>query len=224
MNEDEIKSIKVLLADDHKLVRDGIKGYLEEDPAITVVAEAGNGEEALEMVVEKDIDVAILDINMPKLDGIKTAEQIRERKSGVKIIALTMLNETQHIRQMLRAGATGYLLKSCSRSELLLAIKSVNAGDTYFSQEVTHSVMQAMRGQSNAKRSKFNQILLTKREKEILHLITLQYSNQEIAGKLFISVRTVEAHKRNLIEKTGSKNVVGLVLYAIENGVQNDDE
>ena len=216
---DEVQTIKVLLADDHELVRDGIKGYLEGEPGIKVVAEAGNGEEAMKLIAEKEIDIAILDINMPKLDGIKTAEKIKASKPGVKIIALTMLNETQHIRQMLRAGASAYLLKSCSRNELLLAIKSVHAGDTYFSQEVTHSVMQAMSGK--AKYSKFNQILLTKREKEILHLITLQYSNQDIAAKLFISVRTVEAHKRNLIEKTGSKNVVGLVLYAIEHGLQN---
>ncbi|TAK46592.1 MAG: response regulator transcription factor [Saprospiraceae bacterium] len=218
---DEVQTIKVLLADDHKLVRDGIKGYLEEDAGIEVVAEAGNGEEALKLIAEKEIDIAILDINMPELDGIKTAEKIKERKPGVKIIALTMLKETQHIRQMLRAGASAYLLKSCSRNELLLAIKAAHAGDTYFSQEVTHSVMQAMSGQGKAQHSKFNQILLTKREKEILHLITLQYSNQDIAAKLFISVRTVEAHKRNLIEKTGSKNVVGLVLYAIEHGLQN---
>lgn len=220
MNE-ETHTIKVLLADDHKLVRDGIKGYLEDNPVIVLAAEAGDGEEALKLIAQKEIDVAILDINMPKLDGIKTAGLIKARKSRVKIIALTMLNETQHIRQMLRAGATGYLLKSCSRTELLQAIKSVHAGDTYFSPEVTRSVMLAMSGKTKATPSKFNPVMLTKREREVLHLITLQYSNQEIADELFISVRTVEAHKRNLIEKTRSKNVVGLVLYAIENSIKN---
>ncbi len=220
----DIKNIKVLIADDHKLVREGIKGYLEDDPSIVVVADASNGEEALEVLAEMEVDVAILDINMPKLDGIKTAGIIKETNPSVKVMALTMLDETQHIRQMLRAGATGYLLKSCSRSELLMAIRAVHAGDTYFSPEVTQAVMSAMTGNIKENTSKFSPVILTKREREVLNFITLQHSNQEIANELFISVRTVEAHKRNLIEKTGSKNVVGLVLYAIENGLQNKKE
>ncbi len=166
-------TIKVLIVDDHKLVRDGIKVYLESDPAIRVVGEAGNGDQVMELISQLDVDLLLLDINMPTLDGVVVAQQVKKHYPEVKILTLTMLSETQYVRQMLQAGAEGYLLKSCS-------------------------------------------------QEEFLKLITQEFSNQEIAEKLFISVRTVEVHKRNLIEKTGVKNIVGLVLYAIENGLDKD--
>lgn len=219
MNND---TIKVLIADDHKLVRDGIKVYLESDPSIVVVAEAGNGDEVLELVANYDVDLLLLDINMPGLDGVVVAEHLKKTQPEIKILTLTMLNETQYVRQMLRAGAEGYLLKSCSQEELLKAIHTIMEGETYFGQDIMKSVMEAMAPRTRPKAQRSYLVELTKREREVLKLITRELSNQEIAEKLFISPRTVEVHKRNLIEKTGSKNVVGLVLYAIENGLDKD--
>ncbi|MAT54301.1 MAG: DNA-binding response regulator [Saprospirales bacterium] len=214
--------IKVLIADDHKLVRDGIKGYLESDPDILVVAEADNGDDAIDLLSHYEVDLLLLDINMPGLDGVVVAEQVKSKYPEVKVLALTMLNETQYVRQMLRAGAEGYLLKSCSQKELLKAIHTICEGETYFGQDVMKSVMEAMTPRTKLKAPRFYPVELTKREMEVLKLITREFTNQEIAEKLFISPRTVEVHKRNLIEKTGSKNIVGLVLYAVENGLDKD--
>ncbi len=212
----------MLIADDHKLVRDGIKGYLETDPSIVVVAEADNGDDAIALVSNCDVNLLLLDINMPGLDGVVVAEQVKSNFPEVKVLALTMLNETQYVRQMLRAGAEGYLLKSCTQEELLSAIHAIYRGETYFGQDIMKSVMEAMAPRTKSKVTRFQPVELTKREQEVLKLITREFSNQEIAEKLFISPRTVEVHKRNLIEKTGSKNIVGLVLYAVENGLDKD--
>ena len=215
-------TIKVLIVDDHKLVRDGIKVYLESDPGIRVVGEAGNGDQVMELISQLDVDLLLLDINMPTLDGVVVAQQVKKHYPEVKILTLTMLSETQYVRQMLQAGAEGYLLKSCSQEELLNAIHKIIEGQTYFGQDIMKSVMEAMTPKTKIKVSRYSTVELTKREREVLKLITQEFSNQEIAEKLFISVRTVEVHKRNLIEKTGVKNIVGLVLYAIENGLDKD--
>lgn len=219
MNEN---AIRVLIADDHKLVRDGIKGYLDSDPEIAVVAEAGDGDEVIRMLMTLDVDLILLDINMPGLDGVAVAEQVKINYPEKKVLALTMLNETQYVRQMLRAGAEGYLLKSCSQEELLKAIHDISNGETYFGQDIMKSVMEAMVPRATNRAPRFAPVELTNREKEVLKLITQEHNNQEIADRLFISTRTVEVHKRNLIEKTGSKNIVGLVLYAIEKGLNKD--
>lgn len=214
--------VKVLIADDHKLVRDGIKLYLESDPSIQVVAEAGNGDEVIQLVNIYEIDLLLLDINMPGLDGAAVAEQLKKSHPDIKILALTMLNETQYVRQMLRAGAKGYLLKSCSQETLLNAIHTIMNGETYFGQDIMKSMMEAMAPRPRNKVLRSYNVELTKREREVLKLITKEMTNQEIAEKLFISPRTVEVHKRNLLEKTGSKNIVGLVLYALEKGLDKD--
>lgn len=214
--------VKVLIADDHKLVRDGIKLYLESDPSIQVVAEAGNGDEVIQLVNIYEIDLLLLDINMPGLDGAAVAEQLKKSHPEIKILALTMLNETQYVRQMLRAGAKGYLLKSCSQETLLNAIHTIMNGETYFGQDIMKSMMEAMAPRPRNKVLRSYNVELTKREREVLKLITKEMTNQEIAEKLFISPRTVEVHKRNLLEKTGSKNIVGLVLYALEKGLDKD--
>lgn len=208
-----------MIADDHKLVRDGIKMYIEDLDFIHIVAEASNGDEVLKILQTTSIDLIILDINMPGLDGIIVARRVKELYPETKILALTMLTETQYIRQMLRAGVEGYLLKSCTQEELFSAIRAIANGETYYGADITRTVMEGFSPRQKSKSpSRFMPIELTKREKQVLYLITKEYTNQEIAKELFISIRTVEVHKRNLIEKTGAKNIVGLVLYAVEHG------
>jgi len=153
------------------------------------------------------------------MDGIELTKEITSKYEDVKIIALTMMNDNLHIKKMMNAGASGYVLKNCSQAELKKAIETVTAGDTYYSPEVTETVMTALM----KKRSKTAvNMPLTEREKEVLILVVEENTNQEIADKLFISQRTVDAHKRNLLEKTGSKNIAGLVVYAINNNLMGD--
>lgn len=219
-----MKKIKIFLVDDHKMIRDGIKFYLDDDERFEIIGEANNGQEALAKIsANNKFDVLITDIVMPQMDGIELVKNIiGESSYDFKIIALTMLSETQHIKRMLNYGIQGYLLKSTSEEEIKKAIVEVAQGGTYYSQEVTTIIMNNLRGEK-AKGSRMAlEIPLTPREKEVLHLIVKEYSNQEIGDELFISVRTVDAHKRNLLEKTGAKNMAGLALYAIEKRLFDD--
>lgn len=216
MNEEKIR---VLIVDDHQLVRDAIRMYLQAMREAEVVGEASDGDQVLEFLQQESVDVILLDINLPDLDGIEVATQVKKQWPQVHILALTMLQETQYVRQMLRTGAEGYLLKSCTQEDLIEAIRTIARGETYFGKDIMKTVMHAMTPKARYLSPRFTPVELTKRELEVLALITQELSNQEIAERLYISVRTVEVHKRNLIEKTGSKNIVGLVLYAIEHGL-----
>lgn len=206
--------LRVLLVDDHKLVRDGIRYYLEGDDQYSIVAEAASGEAAVSLVEPGSIDVALVDINMTGMDGIACTQQLLKTDRNIKVLALTMLNESAPIRGMLDAGAKGYVLKSAGPEEIKKALQAVYQGGTFYSPEVTETVMNSLanRGKAGSQTSG----VLSSRELEVLNLIVKEYSNHEIAEALFISPRTVDAHKRNLLEKTGSKNVAGLVMYAIQ--------
>ncbi len=212
--------IKIMIVDDHKMVREGILSVLQDDPECTVAAEATNGVECLIRMEKEEFDIVLTDISMPRMDGVEMMKTISDKFPNQKVIALTMMGEGQHIRQMLKAGAKGYLLKNCGSKELKKAIKAVYEGENYYSAEVTQIVMDQMSGKKTKKMSV--EVPLTDREKEVLHLILKEYSNVEIADELYISPRTVDAHKRNLIEKTGSKNLAGLVLYAVEKRLFDD--
>ena len=208
--------VKILLVDDHQVIREGLRSYLENNQTFTIVAEAAHGKEALEKLQDEIVDLVIIDINMDVMDGIECTREISKTYPGVKILAFTMVNEGQHIKEMMNAGASGYLLKSSPHSEIVEAIGTIMGGGTHYSQEVTSTVMNNLLSKKVQNSSKsITDIPLTTREKEVLQLISQEYSNQEIADTLFISTRTVEAHKRNLLEKTGCKNVAGLILYAI---------
>ncbi|MGW8123025.1 response regulator [Roseivirga echinicomitans] len=213
-----MKKIKIFLVDDHKMIRDGIKFYLDEDERFEIVGEANNGQEALSMInKDSNFDVLVTDIVMPSMDGIELVKNLIQGATlEYKILALTMLSETQHIKKMLNYGIQGYILKSCGEEEIKKAITEVAAGNTFYSQEVTTIIMNNLRGEKTRGSRMAVDIPLTKREREVLHLIVKEYSNQEIADELFISVRTVDAHKRNLLEKTGAKNMAGLAIYALE--------
>lgn len=211
---------KILIVDDHKVVRDGVALYLENDPDYEVADQVSSGMEALDLLQREKIDLVIIDINMDGIDGIETTRRITKISKEIRVLALTMHNDYQHIKAMMDAGASGYILKSCDEKEMKEAISSILNDEVYYSKEVAQTVMNNL-----AKKKHKNEGLptpLTPREKEIYRLILKEDSNQEIADKLFISVRTVEVHKRNLLEKTGAKNSTGLVLYAIKNNLFDD--
>lgn len=212
---------RIMLVDDHKLVRDGVKSYLERNNNYDIVAESSNGKEALELLKTTPVDLIIMDINMDEMDGITCTKKVTALYPKTKVLALTMLNENQHIKQMLAAGASGYLLKNCDETEFNTAIESIFSIGNYYSPQVTKTIMSSFNN-SKPKSSKGVQIPLTDREKEVLKLILKEFSNKEIAEALFISPRTVEAHKRNLLEKTKSRNTAGLVLYAVSNALFDD--
>jgi DNA-binding NarL/FixJ family response regulator len=215
--------MKILLVDDHKLIRDAIRSYLEGDEEFEVVEEAGNGQEALVLLKSIQIDVAMLDISMPVMGGIECAKEINENYPDVKILALSMHNDNQFITQMGAAGALGYILKNSGEEEVKKALRRVNNGEMYLSPEVQETVMQHKFKSGSIRSNRLVVDLpLTSRETEVLRLIIKEYTNQEIADELFISPRTVDAHKRNLLEKTGAKNIAGLVLYAIEKSLFED--
>lgn len=215
--------IKLFLVDDHKMIREGLKNFLSENDDFEIVAEAENGVDCLNQMENVSVDILLTDLNMPEMDGLELTKAMKEKHPDVKIIALTMMGESQHIKQMLAEGAMGYLLKDCSEEQLTTAIRSVYNDGTYYSPEVTNIILNNIRKVKPAKTSKVvTEMPLTEREKEILHLILKEMSNKEIADTLFVSIRTVDAHKRNLLDKTGSKNVAGLVLYAIERQLFDD--
>ncbi len=211
-------NIKVLLADDHQIVRDGIKLMLEPQVGIDVVAEAENGTEIEHLISDNHIDVAIMDINMPEMDGIAATRLIKDKFPDVKVLALSMSNDDSHIRQMIQAGASGYIMKSAGRQELTKAIYEVMEGRQYFSDQATQSIMMDL-VKNKGKSTSPEPIHITEREKEVLEMIVKEYTNQEIAEKLYISPRTVDAHRRNLLQKTGARNTAGLVRYAFEHGL-----
>jgi len=212
-----MSKIRLFLVDDHKMIRDAMIAYLSQYEGFEVVGEANHGEEALQQInANPEIDVLLTDIIMPQMDGIDLVKKIKDLGYDFKVIALTMLSETQHIKKMLNYGVNGYLLKSASQNEIIEAIKSVYSGQSSYSPQVTNTIMEHLRGGRTTRERTGIEVPLTKREKEVLKLVIEEYTNQEIADKLFISIRTVEAHKRNLLEKTGHKTMAGLAVWAVE--------
>jgi len=218
-----MSKIKLILVDDHKMVREGLKNFIADNPDFEIVAEAENGLDCLDQLKSVETDIVLTDLNMPEMDGLELTKSLKQQHPEIKVIALTMMEDSQHIKQMLVEGAMGYLLKNCKEQELTLAIKNVYNGGTYYAPEVTQIILNSIRRvKPNIPSRIVTRMPLTVREKEVLYLILKEHSNQEIAEKLFISVRTVDAHKRNLLDKTGSKNLAGMILHAIENQIFDD--
>ncbi|MEX0844472.1 MAG: response regulator transcription factor [Balneolaceae bacterium] len=210
-------NIRIGIVDDHEIVRDGIKLLLEDEPGFEITFMAQHGKEGLEYCKSQEVDIVIMDITMPVMDGIEATNIIKEQYPDVKVLALTMLSEDQHIRKMIKAGASGYIFKSSGKKELIKAINTIINGQHYFSEGATQSILQELVNPVVTKHKDAEDVHITERELEILKLIVNEYTNQEIAEKLFVSVRTVDAHRRNLLQKTGAKNTAGLVKYAIKN-------
>jgi DNA-binding NarL/FixJ family response regulator len=210
----DAKKIRLLVADDHAIVRDGIVSLLAKEQAIHVVCTASGGYEVLEIISKNEIDVCILDINMPGLDGIETAKLIRQRKPETRIIMLTTYNDREIISELVHAGVSGYMLKNSDKEELVEAINKVMRGRHYFSDEVEKIILEGLTEKKNTE-----VIPLTDRELEVVQLLAREYTNDEIAAELHISYRTVETHRKNIMQKTKSGNLAGLIKYAYSKGL-----
>ena len=210
--------VKILVADDHKVFREGIISLLQHIPELCVVAEAGSAEEAISETKKHQPNLVLMDITMGDSNGIEATAILKNNFPGLNVLVLTMHDEYSYISKVLKAGASGYILKDAGKDELISAIRAVASGNTFFSQRVSSSILRNLLPNEKIKQEKKG-VALTKREIEILKLITEEYSNTQIAAKLFISARTVDTHRRNLLEKIGVKNTAGLVKYAIKHGI-----
>lgn len=209
---------KVILVDDHKLFRDGLKLLLNNSGKVEVVAEASNGIEFLE-IIENYLDaIVFMDIQMPEMNGIEATKKSLAKYPDLKIIALTMFGDDEYYYQMIEAGVKGFLLKSTDLDEVLDSIEIVAKGENCFSKELLYSIVRNL---SQAKKTNFVDPNLSDREIEILQLICEGLSNQDIADRLFISKRTVDKHRSNILEKTGTNNTASLVMYSIKQGIIN---
>jgi len=204
--------IKIIIADDHSIIRDGLKAMLEKNDFCRIVGEAANGEELLELLKTTTCDVVCTDISMPVMDGVEATKQIVKNFPKVKVMCLSMHEEAGFIKKMMEAGAVGYVFKDSSKDELKEAIQAVESGKKYFNQKLFDILLNMESGGKEIS-------VLSSREKEILKLIAEEYTNPEIAEKLFLSVRTVDTHRQNLIQKLDVKNTAGLVKYAIKSGL-----
>jgi DNA-binding NarL/FixJ family response regulator len=208
-----MEKIRIIITDDHQLFRNGLKILLNAFQEFEVTGEASNGEEFLRIIKNTPADVVLMDINMPEMDGIEATRRGLKLCPALDIIALSMYGEEEYYYKMVDAGAKGFLLKDSDISEVKEAILTVRKGGSYFSQELLYHVIQKIKHRENESKS----ANLSKREKEILLKICEGLSNQEIAETLFISKRTVDKHRANLLGKTNSKNTASLILFAIRN-------
>jgi len=208
-----MEKIRIIIADDHQLFRNGLKILLNAFPDFDVAGEASNGEEFLRLIRTVRADVALMDINMPEMDGIEATRKGLKIVPGLNVIALSMYGEEEYYYKMVDAGAKGFLLKDSDINEVRDAILTVIKGGSYFSQELLYHVIQKIKHREHESKT----ANLSRREKEILLKICEGLSNQEIAETLFISKRTVDKHRANLLGKTNSKNTASLILFAIKN-------
>lgn len=207
-------SYRIALVDDHALFRTGLRGLLEHSTDHTVVAEAASGEEFLGMLQGLEADLVFMDFSMPGMDGAETTERALERRPDLRIITLSMFGEESYYTRMVKAGACGFLLKDSGIDEVIEAIDQVMTEGSYFSPQLLLSITRRMHLEATTLEDP-----LSEREKEILIAICRGLSNQEIADELFISKRTVDKHRANILEKTGCKNTAALVVYAIRTGI-----
>lgn len=210
-----MEQYSVILVDDHKLFREGLKLLLENLTYIKKVDEAGNGKEFLKLVEKYHPDIVFMDIEMPEMDGITATQQALKLFPDLNIIALSMYGDENYYSQMINAGAKGFILKNSGIQDVEAAIQTVISGNNYFSQEILNRLINGIGGKSKTKKS--NE--LSEREEEVLYHICKGSSNQEIANILYLSKRTVDKHRENILSKTNAKNTAGLVMFAVKNGI-----
>lgn len=211
-----MNAIRVLLADDHSVLRDGLEAMLHARPGIEVVGHAQDGREAVRKAIELVPDVAIMDIVMPELDGIEATRQVREHRPQTRVVILSMYSTTEHIFRALQAGAQGYLLKESAGAEVVAAVRSVHAGQRYLSQKITETVIDDYMREHHA-RSPLE--ALSPRERQILQGVAEGKSTAEIARVLYLSPKTVDTYRSRLMQKLELDSVAGLVRFAIECGL-----
>ncbi len=211
-------SIRVVLVDDHALVRQGFRRILEDDAELTVVGEASNGTDAIALVKKTDPDVVVMDMAMPEMSGLHATMEIIKQRPGTKVLILSMYSDEQYVRNALDAGAKGYILKSAIENDLTRAVKAVAAGEQYLAPELSSVLIRAIQTGSFEKASDpYDR--LTQREKQVLQLIAHGKSNKEIAVMLDLSVNTVAVHRANLMSALGVHKTAELVLFAVKKGL-----
>jgi DNA-binding NarL/FixJ family response regulator len=211
--------LRVIIADDHAVVRQGIRTVLEDVEGLEVVAEAGDGDEALALAEEHEPDVVVLDVTMPGKTGLEVARELRERGSGVAVLILSMHDEPEYVLEAVRAGADGYVLKDMAPAELRAAVTAVHEGREYFSGRVTHQLSVGLRQELEEEQRKSRLESLTPREIEVLVLVARGLTNRGIADELGISPRTVETHRERVMAKLRIRSVAGLTRFVVEQGL-----
>ena len=212
--------IKILLAEDHSIVRSGIRFLLEKEPDLSIAAEASNGSDILAMIEKgSQYDVILVDLNLPDMRGIELIKLIKRFAPDKKTIVLSAVDEENSVLEAFSAGAMGYLLKSVQKQELLFAIRHIVSGNRYICSDLTGNMLVRLSQPSVPVLKSKVEVGLSKREVEVLALIAEGYTNNEIANKLFTSRRTIEGHRKNLIDKTGARNTATLIRFAVTNGL-----
>lgn len=209
--------IKIMLADDHQMFLDGLSSLLAQLKDVQILAAVNSGKEVLEKLQLLSPDLVIVDLNMPVMDGVETTREIKKRYPHVKVLGLTMENDLQAVTAMLEAGASGYILKNTGKTELEQAVRQVVQGQPYLSQSISTQLAQNLLQNFQQKKEDQNELSsLTEREVEILKMIACENSNTEIADQLFISPKTVETHRKNLMRKIGVRNSLGVYKFAVK--------
>jgi DNA-binding NarL/FixJ family response regulator len=214
--------IRVLVADDHTVVREGIRYVLEREPGFEIVAEAGSGSDVVALAEQCRPDVAVLDISMPGESGIQVAARLRQRLPETRILILSMYDNAEYVLESVRAGAHGYILKDTAATELRRAVRAVQEGEAFFSPPVASRLSAAVRGELAQEQRTSNLGSLTAREREVLRGIAQGHTNKEIAAALGISHRTVETHRESLMRKLRIRTVAGLTRFALETGLASE--
>ena len=211
-------TVKIFLADDHRILREGLRSLISEIPGMEVIGEAGNGREAVRLATELRPDLVVMDVNMPDLNGIETTRQLLKDLPAVKVIALSMYSDRRFVTGMLRAGASGYMLKASAFDELATAFETVIAGEIYLSPKVAGMVVEDYLGYLAEGKSEPTE-LLTAREREIMQLLAEGRSSKEIASILHVSEKTIYTHRQNIMEKLDIHSIAELTKYAIREGI-----
>jgi two-component system, NarL family, response regulator NreC len=213
-----MERIKVILVDDHQIVRDGIKSLITDNPNINIITEASSATELRDKLETYKPDVILMDINLPDATGIELTKELKESKPEIKVLILSMHMGEDFIVNAIEAGAKGYLPKTTSKKELITAINTIAKGEDYFNESISNILIKSYVKRAQTPKKEEEKIVdLTRREKEIITLFALGMSNKEIADKLFISIRTVESHKNNIMNKLELKSTVDLVKFALKN-------
>lgn len=210
---------RIFLVDDHTIVRDGLRALLANEPDITIVGEAGNGQELLDRLPTTPADVVLLDANMPVLDGLATTQRLRAEYPQVRVLILSMLAHERYIGQLFDAGASGYVLKSAEKDEILVAIQMVISGRQFLCSDLGLSMLRKVLAKDDEPDESTKASRLSRRESEVLQLLAEGLTTNEIAEKLFTSKRTIETHRQNILEKTQTKNTAALIRMAVTQGL-----
>ena len=213
--------MKIIIADDHELFRIGLKSVLKKFDFITKIQEAENGKEVIEKMAKENYDVILMDLTMPVMNGTDATRIVKRDFPEVKVIALTMFEDQKHVIEMIELGASGYIIKNTDNHEIKNALLKVMNNELYFSKQISEELIRSLIYKHKIKKNQYNE-LISNREKEILHLICCEYTTKQIAESLFLSEKTVDWHRLNLLQKTNSKNIAGLVIFALKCGIIED--